>query len=85
MKYLADVLHVLRILKNLVSVGQMVEQGLQVRFNQDGCFGEDFENKCKLVAKGKISGRMFTLDVNVSKFTSAMFARGARVLVDVDI
>lgn len=32
-KYLADVLHVPQITKNLVSVGQMVEQGLQVRFN----------------------------------------------------
>ena len=52
-KYLADVLHVPQITKNLVSIGQIVEQGLQVRFNQDGCFIEDFENKCKLVAKGK--------------------------------
>ncbi|MCO5567705.1 hypothetical protein L7F22_021399 [Adiantum nelumboides] len=32
-KYLADVLHVPNITKNLVSVGQMVEQGLQVTFN----------------------------------------------------
>ena len=63
----------------------MVEQGLQVRFNQDGCFVEDFENKCKLVAKGKRSGRMFTLDVNVPEVKSAMFARGAGVVVDVDI
>ena len=31
-KYLADVLHVLSITKNLVSVGQMVEQGLHVKF-----------------------------------------------------
>ena len=30
MKYLADVLHVPNITKNLVSVGQMIEQGLQV-------------------------------------------------------
>lgn len=30
-KYLADVLHVSNITKNLVSVGQMVEQSLQVR------------------------------------------------------
>ena len=29
-KYLTDVLHVPKITKNLVSVGQMVEQGLQV-------------------------------------------------------
>ena len=40
--YMADVLHVPTITKNLVSVGQMVEQGLQVRFNEHGCFVEDF-------------------------------------------
>ena len=84
MKYPADVLHVPQITKNLVSVGQMVEV-LQVRLNQDGCFVEDFENKCKLVAKGKRSGRMFTLDVNVPEVKFAMFARGARVVADVNI
>ena len=41
-KYMADVLHVPTITKNLVFVGQMVEQGLQVRFNEHGCFVEDF-------------------------------------------
>jgi len=32
-KYLKDVIHVPTITKKLVSVGQMVEQGLQVTFN----------------------------------------------------
>jgi hypothetical protein len=32
-KYLSDVFHVPNITKNLVFVGQMIEQGLQVRFN----------------------------------------------------
>ncbi len=32
-KYLKDVLHVPTITQNLVSVGQMMEQGLQVTFN----------------------------------------------------
>ena len=41
-KYLADVLHVPNITKNLVFVGQMVEQRLQVRFNPLGCYVEDF-------------------------------------------
>ena len=50
-KYLADVLHVPNITKNLVSIGQMIEQGLQVRFNPNGCFVEDFKNGCKLVTK----------------------------------
>ncbi len=39
-KYLKDVLHVPTITKNLVSVGQMVEQGLQVTFNPNGRFVE---------------------------------------------
>ena len=84
-KYLADVLHVPRITKNLVSVGQMVEQGLQVRFNPDGCFVEDFNNKCRLIAKGKRIGRMFTLDVNIPEVKAAMFAHGAGVVADTDI
>ena len=33
-KYLVDVFHVLSITKNLVSIGQMVEQGLQVKFTR---------------------------------------------------
>ena len=51
-KYMADVLHVPMITKNLVSVGQMVEQGLQVKFNSNGCFVDDPNNKCRMVAKG---------------------------------
>ena len=50
-KYMYDVLHVPTITKNLVLVGQMVEQGLQVRFNEHGCFVDDFKNKCRLVLK----------------------------------
>jgi len=45
-KYLSDVLHVPNITKNLVSIGQMIEQGLQVWFNPDGCYVEDFKDKC---------------------------------------
>jgi len=51
-KYLKDVLHVPTITKNLVFVGQMVEQGLQVTFNLNGCFVEDMKNQGKLIAKG---------------------------------
>ena len=65
-KYLTGVLHVPNITKNLVSVGQMVEQGLQVRFNADSLFVEEFKKNGKLIAQGKKVGRMFTLDVNVS-------------------
>jgi len=43
-KYLKDVLYVLTITKNLVSIGQMVEQDLQMTFNPDGCFVENMKN-----------------------------------------
>jgi hypothetical protein len=83
-KYLSDVFHVLNITKNLVSVGQMIKQGLQVRFNLNGCYAEDFKDKCRLVAKGKRVGIMFTLDVSMPEVEAAMFAQGARVVVDMD-
>jgi hypothetical protein len=61
-KYLKDVLHVPTITKELVSVGQMVEQGLQVTFNPNGYFVEDMKNQDKLIAEGERNGRMFTLE-----------------------
>ena len=36
--YIKNVLHLLTITKNLVSVGQIVEQGMKIRFNQGGFF-----------------------------------------------
>ncbi len=78
-KYLKDVLHVLTITKNLVSVGQMVEQGLQVTFNPNGCFVKDMKNQSKLITKGEKNGRMFTLDVNMPKVNSMLFTHGKRV------
>jgi hypothetical protein len=75
-KYLKSVFYVPTITKNLISVGQMVEQGLQVTFNLNGCFVEDMKNRGKLIAKGKRNGRMFTLDVNMSKMNSMLFTHG---------
>jgi uncharacterized cupin superfamily protein len=75
-KYLKDVLHVPNITKNLVSVCQMGEQGLQVIFNPNGCFVEDMKNQGKLIAKGERNGRMFTLDVNMPKVNSMLFTHG---------
>ena len=54
--YMKDVMHVPTITKNLVSVGQFVEQGMQVRFNQEGCFIED---KGQLISHAGREGRMF--------------------------
>ncbi len=70
------------ITKNLVSIGQMIEQGLQVHFNPDGYYVEDFKDKCRLVAKGKRVGIMFTLDVSMPEVEAA---QGARVVADMDI
>jgi hypothetical protein len=78
-KYLKDVFHVLTITKKLVSVSQMVEQGLQVTFNLNGCFVKDMKNQCKLIAKGKRNGRMFTLDVNMHEVNSMLFTHGKGV------
>ena len=84
-KYMADVLHVPTITKNLVSVGQMVEQGLQVKFNSNGCFVEDPNNKCRMVAKGKRIGRMFTLDVKVPAGSDMLYTQKNAVVTDIDI
>jgi len=65
--------------KNLVSIGQMVEQGLQVTFNPNGCFVEDMKNQGKLIAKGERNGRMRTLDVNMSEVNSMLFTHGKGV------
>ncbi len=54
----------------------MVEQGLQVTFNPNGCFVEDMKNQGKLIAKGEKNGRMFTLDVNMLKVNSMLFTHG---------
>ncbi len=75
-KYLKDVLHVPTITKNLVSIGQMVEQSLQVTFNLNGCFVEDMKNQGKLIAKEERNGRMFTLDVNMPEVNSMLFTHG---------
>ncbi|MCO5587423.1 hypothetical protein L7F22_041372 [Adiantum nelumboides] len=84
-KYLADVLHVPNITKNMVFIGQMVEQGLQVRFNGDGLYVEEYNKNGKLVAQGKKVGRMFTLNVNMPKMNAAMFAQGSGAVADVEI
>ena len=84
-KYLADVLHVPTITKNLVSVGQMVEQNLQVRFTPAGLFIEEYKEDGRLIAQGRKVGRMFTLDVDVPEVKAAMFALGTGVVADIEI
>ena len=57
--YIKNVLHVPTITKNLVSVGQIVEQGMQVRFNNNGCF---IEKHGRVIAKGRRDGLLFILN-----------------------
>ena len=83
--HMADVLHVPTITKNLVFVGQMVDQGLQMKFNKHGCFVEDFQSSFKLVAKRKRIGRMFTLDVNMPIKSAALFTSKNAIIFDMDI
>ncbi len=63
----------------MVFVSQMVEQGLRVKFNPNGCFVEDMKNQGKLIIKGERNGRMFTLDVNMPKVNFMLFTHGKGV------
>ena len=84
-KHMGDVLHVPTITKNLVSVGQMVDKGLHVKFNKHGCFVEDFQSGCKLVAKGKRIRRLFTLDVSMPIKNAALFTSKNAVIFYMNI
>ena len=63
----------------------MIEQGLQVHFNPDGCYVEDYKDDYRLIAKEKRVGKMFTLDVSMPEVKVVMFAHGVGVVADVDI
>ena len=78
--YLKNVLHVPTITKNLVSVGQIVEQGMQVRFDQGGCF---IEKEGQLTARRWREGQMFILDSHEMKL--AMFAKGTKADTDIEL
>lgn len=68
---ITDVLHVPGITKNLISVGQIVERGLQCRFNKHGCFIEDPNDHMKILATGERKGRMFRLTTQHSHEANA--------------
>jgi hypothetical protein len=75
-KYLKDVFYVPTINKKLVSVSHVVEQGLQMTFNPNGCFVKDMKNQGKLIAKGKRNGQMFSLNVKMPEVNSMLFTHG---------
>ena len=58
---LMNVLHVPTITKNLVSVRQIVDQGMQVRFTHLGCF---IKEECQIIVQGRRDEGMFILDTN---------------------
>ena len=78
--FIKSVLHVPTITKNLVSVSQIVEQGMQVRFNHGGYF---FEKEGRLIARGRREGQMFILDSHEIKMS--MFAKGHKVDIDIEL
>ena len=57
--YIKNVLHVPTITKNPVSIGEIVDQGMQLHFNDGGCF---IEKEGRLIARGGREGQMFILD-----------------------
>ena len=57
-KYILNVMHVPNLAKNLICVGQILKQAMQVKFKKSGCF---IEKHGKLITKGKRQGRMFVL------------------------
>ena len=56
-----NVLHVPTITKNLVSVGQIIDQGMQVQFTHLRCF---IEEEGQIIVQGRRDGTMFILDTN---------------------
>ena len=75
-----NVLHIPTITKNLVSVGQIVDQGMQVRYTHLGCF---IEEEGQIIAQGRQEGRMFILDTN--DIGPAMFTKGQKVESYIDL
>ena len=78
---LMNVLHVPTIMKNLVSVGQIVDQGMQVRFTRLGCF---IEEEDQVIAQGRRDGRIFILDVGRSK-AEGQVEKQNRIYMDIHI
>ena len=73
-------MHVLTIIKNLVSIGQIVDQGMQVQFTHLGFF---IKEEGQIITKGGWEGRMFILDTNDISIT--LFAKEQKVELDIDL
>ena len=75
-----NVLHVSTLTKNLVSVEQIVDQGMQVRFMHLECF---IEEEGQVIPQGRKDGRMFILDTN--DVGTTMFTKGQKVESDINL
>ena len=75
-----NVLHVPTITKNLMSAGQIIDQGMQVRFTHLVCF---IEEEAQIIVQGRRYGRMFILDTN--DVGTVIFAKGQKVESDIDL
>ena len=73
-------LHFLTITKNLVSVREIIDQGMQVTFTHLGCF---IEEEGRIITQGRREGRMFILNTNDAG--TAMFAKGQKIESDIDL
>ena len=76
-----NVLHVPEITKNLVSVRQIIDRGMQVQFTHLECF--IIEDEGKVIAQARREGRMFILETN--DVENAMFAKEKKVKLNIDL
>ena len=80
--YIKYVLHVPKITKNLVSVDQIVEQGMQVQFKQEGhhCF---IKAKGRFLVRARREGCMFIL--NLTEVNTMMYTKGLKAEFDIEL
>ena len=75
-----NVFHMPTITKNLVFVGQFLDQGMQIQFTHHKCY---IEEEGKIIAQGRHEGRMFIVETN--DVGIAMFGKGKKVESDIDL
>ncbi|BBM97607.1 hypothetical protein Mp_1g06970 [Marchantia polymorpha subsp. ruderalis] len=80
-----DVLCVPGIKKNLIFVGQMVEQDLQVRFNKAVCFIEDMNCNMEIVAQGTKVGRMFRFNATIPETQNVMYGQQSSEISELEM
>jgi hypothetical protein len=79
---LMNVLHVPTIMQNLVSIGQIIDQGIEVRFTHLRAF---IEEEGRIIARGRRDGRIFILDYTDDGPDTALIAKGQKAESDIDL